>query len=126
MDEHTRHDRTVRLLAARLESLAVASLRSPGGERVFQDREVSVTNQFGTERLMLVRPENLCVPASKDGIARTGTLDRFRCYGVRRVVSVRRSTAISSPGRSNPGFRRTRAWSAVTNASLASVFPSPR
>jgi hypothetical protein len=37
MDEHTRHDRTVRLLATRLESLAVASLRSPGGERAYRD-----------------------------------------------------------------------------------------
>jgi hypothetical protein len=37
MDAQTRHDRTVRLLAARLESLAVASIRSPGGERVYRD-----------------------------------------------------------------------------------------
>ena len=34
MDERIRHDRTVRLLAARLESLAVASMRTPGGERM--------------------------------------------------------------------------------------------
>jgi hypothetical protein len=37
MDSHTRHDRTVRLLADRLETLAVASIRSPGGERVYRD-----------------------------------------------------------------------------------------
>jgi hypothetical protein len=37
MDAYTRHDRTVRLLAARLESLAVASIRLPGGERVYRD-----------------------------------------------------------------------------------------
>ena len=37
MDTHVRHDRTVRLLAARLETLAVASVRSPGGERVYRD-----------------------------------------------------------------------------------------
>jgi hypothetical protein len=36
MDTHSRHDRTVRLLAARLETLAVASTRSPGGERVYR------------------------------------------------------------------------------------------
>jgi hypothetical protein len=36
MDEHLRHDRTVRLLAARLEALAVASLRVPGGERMYR------------------------------------------------------------------------------------------
>jgi hypothetical protein len=37
MDDSSRHDRTVRLLAARLESLAVASIRAPGGERVYRD-----------------------------------------------------------------------------------------
>jgi hypothetical protein len=37
MNTHARHDRTVRLLATRLESLAVASIRSPGGERVYRD-----------------------------------------------------------------------------------------
>jgi hypothetical protein len=36
MDSHARHDRTVRLLATRLETLAVASLRSPGGERTYR------------------------------------------------------------------------------------------
>lgn len=37
MDLLTRHDRTVRLLADRLETLAVASLRVPGGERAYRD-----------------------------------------------------------------------------------------
>lgn len=37
MDTDARHDRTVRLLAARLETLAVASVRSPGGERAYRD-----------------------------------------------------------------------------------------
>jgi hypothetical protein len=36
MDEHIRHDRTVRLLAERLDALAVASMRSPGGERMYR------------------------------------------------------------------------------------------
>jgi hypothetical protein len=36
MDDHLRHDRTVRLLAARLDALAVASIRSPGGERMYR------------------------------------------------------------------------------------------
>jgi hypothetical protein len=34
MDERIRHDRTIRLLADRLETLAVASMRTPGGERM--------------------------------------------------------------------------------------------
>lgn len=37
MDSDARHDRTVRLLATRLETLAVASLRAPGGERTYRD-----------------------------------------------------------------------------------------
>ena len=37
MDARTRHDRTVRLLATRLETLAVASARFPGGERAYRD-----------------------------------------------------------------------------------------
>jgi hypothetical protein len=37
MDTDARHDRTVRLLAARLETLAVASVRSLGGERAYRD-----------------------------------------------------------------------------------------
>jgi hypothetical protein len=39
MDERARHDRTVRLLEARLEALAAASERAPRGERRF-DREI--------------------------------------------------------------------------------------
>jgi hypothetical protein len=37
MDSHTRHERTVRLLADRLETLAVASIRCPGGQRAYRD-----------------------------------------------------------------------------------------
>jgi hypothetical protein len=37
MDSNARHDRTVRLLADRLETLAVASIRSPSGERAYRD-----------------------------------------------------------------------------------------
>ena len=39
MDERSRHDRTARLLEARLEALAIASARAPRGERDF-DREI--------------------------------------------------------------------------------------
>lgn len=37
MDTSARHDRTARLLAARLETLAVASIRLPAGERLYRD-----------------------------------------------------------------------------------------
>ena len=39
MDERSRHDRTVRLLEARLDALAAASARVPRGERGL-DREI--------------------------------------------------------------------------------------
>jgi hypothetical protein len=39
MANHPRHDRTVRLLEARLEALAVVSERAPGGERPY-DRHI--------------------------------------------------------------------------------------
>lgn len=39
MDDATRHDRTVRLLETRLESLASVSERAPAGERSF-DRQI--------------------------------------------------------------------------------------
>jgi len=39
MDERSRHDRTARLLEARLEALAIASARAPRGERDL-DREI--------------------------------------------------------------------------------------
>lgn len=38
MDLHSRHDRTIRLLEDRLEGLALASVRIPGGERSFQQQ----------------------------------------------------------------------------------------
>jgi hypothetical protein len=37
MNSTARHDRTVRLLADRLETLAVASIRSPGGDRAYRN-----------------------------------------------------------------------------------------
>lgn len=39
MDERSRHDRTIRLLEARLEALASASERAPRGERRYE-REI--------------------------------------------------------------------------------------
>jgi hypothetical protein len=39
MDERSRHDRTIRLLGARLEALAAASERGPRGEQRL-DREI--------------------------------------------------------------------------------------
>ena len=40
MDERSRHDRTIRLLEARLDALAAVSERAPRGERRY-DREIA-------------------------------------------------------------------------------------
>ena len=56
----------------------------------FRPRSVSVTNQFGTQVLRVVRPVSLCVPSLKRKGARAPgrspdperRLDHFRCYGV--------------------------------------------
>jgi hypothetical protein len=42
MDERARHDRTLRLLEARLEALADACERAPRGERRFEPEIVAV------------------------------------------------------------------------------------
>lgn len=41
MDAHARHDRTLRLLEARLETLALASQRSPRGGQPFERQIVA-------------------------------------------------------------------------------------
>lgn len=42
MDERARHDRMVRLLEARLETIALASERAPRGERRYERQIVAV------------------------------------------------------------------------------------
>lgn len=43
MATHPKHDRTVRLLEARLEALAVVCERTPGGARSYESHIVDVT-----------------------------------------------------------------------------------
>ena len=48
----------------------------------FARRNVKVENQFGTQFLVVGRPESLCVPAEKDGIPSDLNGDRMKCYRV--------------------------------------------
>jgi hypothetical protein len=48
----------------------------------FRRREVIVENQFGTQTLVVMRPETLCVPAEKDLIASDLNGDPVKCYRV--------------------------------------------
>jgi hypothetical protein len=51
-------------------------------EKGFQARDVVVRNQFGDQILTVVRPESLCVPATKDGVDSPLNLNHFKCYRV--------------------------------------------
>ncbi len=43
-----------------------------------------VENRFGEQHLLLHPPDQLCLPAEKDGQPRLAELDPFKCYRVRR------------------------------------------
>ena len=55
----------------------------------FRRRNVLVENQFGKQYLSVIRPETLCVPAEKDGIASDLNGDRMKCYRVAQTVGAR-------------------------------------
>src|SRR5262249_4920552 len=44
----------------------------------------TVTNQFGTAQIDVVRPDLLMVPTSKDGVPIVTPIDHFQCYKVKR------------------------------------------
>jgi len=52
----------------------------------FRHRKVTVTNQFGEQKLTLFRPFSLCVPAEKDGVTSALAIDHFKCYQVERTI----------------------------------------
>jgi hypothetical protein len=51
-------------------------------EGSFARRDALVRNQFGDQTVTVVRPESLCNPADKDGIARQTHGNHFKCYRV--------------------------------------------
>jgi hypothetical protein len=55
----------------------------------FRRRDVRVENQFGVQILVVTRPETLCTPAEKDGIASDLNGDRMKCYRVVQKVGFR-------------------------------------
>jgi hypothetical protein len=52
-------------------------------ESGFTRREVLVDNQFGQQTLVVVRPQNICLPAEKDMIPLASDPNHFKCYKVR-------------------------------------------
>jgi hypothetical protein len=54
-------------------------------ESGFQRRDVVLTNQFGEQRVTLIRPDSLCVPAVKDMLGDLDDLqvNHFKCYKAR-------------------------------------------
>ncbi len=54
-------------------------------EPKFSRREVIVENRFGEQHLLLHPPDQVCLPAEKDGQPPVAELDAFKCYRVRRT-----------------------------------------
>jgi hypothetical protein len=50
----------------------------------FKRRDVVIENQFGEQRLTVLGPHNLCVPAEKDGTVSDLNINHFKCYRVRQ------------------------------------------
>jgi hypothetical protein len=51
-------------------------------EAAFSRRTVLVRNQFGDQTLTVLRPESLCNPAEKNGVASQLGINHFKCYRV--------------------------------------------
>jgi hypothetical protein len=47
-------------------------------------QDVIVENQFGEQRLTVIRPDTLCVPAEKDMVPSPLNLNHFKCYKVKQ------------------------------------------
>lgn len=52
-------------------------------ETGFVPRDVVVTNQFGQQTLNVVKPQQLCLPAIKNGVPSALDIDHFKCYRAR-------------------------------------------
>jgi hypothetical protein len=66
----------------------------------FKTRRVSVTNQFGTVRLDVIRPNSLCLPSGKSirpsvKAPRPKGLDHFQCYSVKSVTQPEKIAPVS-------------------------------
>jgi hypothetical protein len=77
----------------------------------FEPREVTLTDQFGTERVKVIRPVAFCTPVDKDGSGINDQTDHLTCYRVRTVegATVRRQVeATDQFGTHTLQLRRTR------------------
>jgi hypothetical protein len=57
------------------------SAKSP---KFIKQTNKTFVDQFGTQKLDLVRPDVLLVPSGKDGVAQLPPLDHFQCYKVKK------------------------------------------
>jgi hypothetical protein len=62
----------------------LVAFREKASARFNPVRNQTITDQFGTVVVDVLRPESLLVPTSKDGVAQTPPLDHFQCYKVKR------------------------------------------
>ena len=71
----------------------VGYVLKPSRNPRFQRRtDQTVVNQFGTQRLDVLRPSWLLVPSSKDGVPLARPLDHFQCYVIRNAHGAPRFT----------------------------------
>jgi hypothetical protein len=66
-------------------------------ESGFQQRDVVLTNQFGEQRVTVLRPESLCLPAVKDLVGELDDLgvNHFKCYRVRPAIRYQSIAGVS-------------------------------
>lgn len=69
----------------------------------FARRNVLVRNQFGDQTLAVVRPENLCVPAEKDGVPFDVDQNHFKCYRARARDFAPRPVTVIDQFETRPG-----------------------
>jgi cysteine-rich repeat protein len=81
----------------------------------FQKREVIINNQFGLQRLVVTRPNHLCLPASKaippgQPSPTTPDIDHYRCYKAKPVAgSLKPSVQVTLEDQFDRRVKQTRA-----------------
>jgi len=84
-------DENGRGIADRAAHLQCFTIRDAAGEARFQPRVVTVDDDLGTTRSLLLRKsERLCLPATRDGVPSALRLADFKCYTAKALASAPR------------------------------------
>ena len=66
--------------------LACYRIRDVAGQGPFGSRQVTTTDQFGTESMGPLRARTVCVPSTQDGVPSPLSIDHFKCYKASRAT----------------------------------------